>query len=160
MKRPFALMRGRRLEADMLLVTIANDRQRRQLQHAGGPLELGRGPQRALPREIIEDRYTSRDQLVVEELSSGNVRVENLGGPVTLPDGTQLASGDARTLMPPLRLAFGHTTIDLGVIPEDDEHASSLQSLSRPLRASTARGCQATERPGRIAHGRNAGPMV
>ena len=62
------LLAQMRAEADMLKISISNDRQRRQLNHASGPLELGRGPVRNdAERFILEDRFVSRDQLRMEE---------------------------------------------------------------------------------------------
>ena len=74
----------------MLLFTLANERQKKQFQHREGPIEFGRLQQGQAARIVVEDPYTSRDQIRVEELSDGGVRIQNLGSPVTLPDGTQL----------------------------------------------------------------------
>lgn len=119
----------------MLIFTLKNERQSRQVRHEGGPIEFGRGPERELPRIVVEDRYTSRDQMRVEELPSGDVRVTNLGAPITVGDGSQIASGDARQLMAPTQLAFGYTTLQIGVIPKlDDPFTNSLQTISRPAK--------------------------
>ena len=74
----------------MLLFTLANERQRRSIQHNEGPIEFGRLQQGQCARIVVDDPFTSRDQLRIEELPGGEVRVANLGSPVTLPDGTSL----------------------------------------------------------------------
>lgn len=122
----------------MLIFTLANERQRRQIHHTSGPLEFGRGPERDLPRVVVEDRYTSRDQLRVEELPSGDIVVQNLGAPVKLATGQSLPTGERCTLRAPTRLSFGFTTLEIGVIPDGDEFASSLQTIMRPLRSQDA----------------------
>lgn len=105
------------------------------MRHEGGPLEFGRGPERELPRIVVEDRYTSRDQMRIEELPSGDVRVVNLGAPITVGDGTQIATSESRQLMAPVQLNFGYTTLQVGVIPRtEDPFASSLQTISRPAK--------------------------
>ena len=73
----------------MLLFTLANERQKKQYQHLQAPMEFGRLQQGQSARILVEDPYTSRDQLRVEELPDGNVRLHNLGSPVTMPDGSQ-----------------------------------------------------------------------
>jgi adenylate cyclase len=70
--------------------------------------------------------------LRVEEID-GEVRIQNLGAAVTLSDGTQLNAGGARRFTPPLRVIFGRSTLDIGLIPNEDQVASNLQTIARPL---------------------------
>ena len=76
----------------MLIINISNKRQNQRTEHASGPLELGRGPQRAVKRIMLEDIYISRDQLWIEEQEDGRVQVENLSQKreITLADGSLL----------------------------------------------------------------------
>src|SRR5262245_46416869 len=104
----------------MLLFTLANERQRRSFQHSEGPIEFGRLQQGTCARIVVDDPFTSRDQLRIEELPTGDIRVANLGSPVTMPDGSQLHVGAARRFTPPVRLVFGCTTLEVGLIPEAD----------------------------------------
>ena len=53
----------------MLLFTVANERQKKQYQHRDGPMEFGRLQQGQCARIVVEDPYTSRDQLRVEEVA-------------------------------------------------------------------------------------------
>ena len=121
----------------MLLFTLSNERQKKQYQHREGPIEFGRLQQGTNARIVVEDPYTSRDQVRVEELADGGVRIQNLGSPVTLPDGTQLNGGAAKRFVPPLRIVFGRSTLDIGLIPNEDNEkiASSLQTISKPVAA-------------------------
>jgi adenylate cyclase len=131
----------------MLLLSLANERQRRQIQHAGGPIELGRLQQGTHPRVIVEDPYTSRDQLRLEELPGGKVRLINLGGPISLPDAAQLAPGETRIVAPPLRLVFGCTTLDVAVLSDNDGPDASMQTIQRPRGASEGRSLKGERLP-------------
>ncbi|HEY2411130.1 MAG TPA: adenylate/guanylate cyclase domain-containing protein, partial [Pirellulaceae bacterium] len=124
----------------MLLFTVANERQRKQYQHREGPIEFGRLQQGQCARIVVEDPYTSRDQARLEELPGGHVRIHNLGSSLTLPDGSQLAAGTERQFTPPLRIIFGRTTLDIGLIPNEDADSgrSSLRTLNKPVAADSA----------------------
>ena len=62
-----------------LRLDVENSFQRQQWNHATGPLEFGRGPQRELTRfRISGDPSVSRDQLRIEERPAGRLRLENL----------------------------------------------------------------------------------
>ncbi|HTN76167.1 MAG TPA: adenylate/guanylate cyclase domain-containing protein [Pirellulaceae bacterium] len=115
----------------MLYFTLANGRQRRTIQHERGPIEFGRGPQHEVTRVVVEDRCASRDQLRIEELPSGDVRLENLGSVIRLGDGAELATGEVVSLRAPLRLSFGYTTLEIGAVPQDAGSERALQALER-----------------------------
>jgi adenylate cyclase len=119
----------------MLLFTLANERQKKQFQHRDGPMEFGRLQQGQCARIVVEDPYTSRDQLRAEELPNGNVRITNLGSPMTLPDGSQLAASNVKELTPPLRVVFGRSTLDIGLIPNEDTDSvsSGLRTINKPI---------------------------
>jgi adenylate cyclase len=133
----------------VLLFTLANERQKKQYQHREGPIDFGRLQQGTGARIVVEDPYTSRDQIRVEELPDGFVQIQNLGSPVTLPDGGQLAAGSTKKFLPPLRIVFGRSTLDIGLIPnEDNQGGSSLQTISKPVAADSKQIKPA--RPGRV----------
>ncbi|HZN36124.1 MAG TPA: adenylate/guanylate cyclase domain-containing protein [Pirellulaceae bacterium] len=121
----------------MLLFTLANERQRRSIQHNEGPIEFGRLQQGQCARIVVDDPFTSRDQLRIEELPTGDIRVANLGSPVTLPDGTQLNVGAARRFTPPVRLVFGCSTLEVGLIPSADAPSTGMQTIARPAGGDT-----------------------
>src|SRR4051812_13436249 len=86
-----SVRRGQR----MLRINLSNQNQNEQLDHPGGPLEFGRGPQRQAPRFLVEDAFVSRDHLRVEELPQGRVQVANLSQrwSITFGDGVTLGAG-------------------------------------------------------------------
>jgi adenylate cyclase len=136
----------------VLLFTLANERQKKQYQHRNGPMEFGRLQQGTCARIVVEDPYTSRDQLRIEEVADGTVRVHNLGSPVTLPDGSQLASGANKQLTPPLRVVFGRSTLDIGLIPNEDADSlsSSLRTLNKPVASDSSRAKPPTAKLGGV----------
>src|SRR5947207_15280349 len=115
-------------------------------------MEFGRLQQGQCARIVVEDPYTSRDQLRVEELPDGNVRLHNLGSPLTLPDGSQLASGSTKQLTPPMRVVFGRTTLDVGLIPNEDADSvsSSLRTIGKPLAGDSGNIKAYTARRGKV----------
>ncbi len=118
----------------MLQITLANERQQRQIAHEGGPLEFGRLPKANCEHQIVvDDPYTSREQVRLEELDSGDVRVVNLGSPITLPDGSKLPTGQSLNLIVPARIAFGTTALDLAVVPKDP-FTASMHTIDPPSR--------------------------
>lgn len=125
-----------------LIVALTNARQNQKVRHTGGPLEVGRGPQRDVPRVVVEDRYTSRDQLRLEPLADGRLLVTNLGGPASVSDGGVLATGEQREVQLPVRITFGYSTLDIDceevvtppLVPPLPDAASSLQTISAPVR--------------------------
>ena len=121
----------------MLIFTLANDKQRRQIHHQEGPIEFGRLQQGHCARIVVDDPFTSRDQLRIEELADGEVRIQNLGSPITLPDGQQLNVGGARRFVPPVRVVFGRSTLDIGAIPREDIAPSSMHTIARPVASDT-----------------------
>lgn len=118
----------------MLHLTLSNERQKQNVQHPRGPLEFGRGPQREVVRVIVEDRYVSRDQLRLEELSTGRVRVLNLGAPMLLGDGSSFDTGETRELASPFRLTFGYSTLDVEREVPIEDYGPSLQSIAPPAK--------------------------
>lgn len=124
----------------MILVTVTNGKQNLRLEHEGGALEFGRGPRRELPRVVIDDVRVSRDQLRVEEMPGGRVRVENLSLKieVLLEDGSHVPMGSAREVAMPFRLAVGQTVLALtspdlpSTVAPDAVAPAGLMALARP----------------------------
>jgi adenylate cyclase len=104
----------------MLSFSIQNERQNHQLDHCGGAFEFGRGPQRELPRFVIDDRFVSRDQLWVEELPGGRLRVRNVSAhkPIMLAGGAEIPATEMRELTLPVRLTVGTTLIAIALKSE------------------------------------------
>ena len=120
----------------MLQITLANERQQRQITHEGGPLEFGRLPKPDCEQIVVDDPYTSREQVRLEELTTGDVRVHNLGSPITLPDGSKLPSGQSLNLITPARIAFGTSSLEVVVVPKDP-FSASMHTIDPPSRTGT-----------------------
>ncbi len=122
----------------MLRLRIVNERERQELEHPSGPLELGRGPARGdVARVLILDQTVSRDHIRLEEVGGGRVRVENLSQKYAVgfdPDGS-LAPGDGRELPLPLRLIVGESEIEVEPGPSDTVRPDLLSMLVAPISA-------------------------
>jgi adenylate cyclase len=136
----------------MLSIHISNSLQDHQFVHSAGRLELGRGPQRDVPRLVIKDGFVSRDHAVLAEMPYNRLWIMNLSHSqeIALPDGTLMASRTAQEAELPLRLRIGHTVIDvesaqLGPIEDEaeprlsaadtDYDASVYVTVQRPARS-------------------------
>jgi adenylate cyclase len=111
----------------------------REFMHVSGPLEFGRGPNRDLPRCIVNDPCVSRDQLRILELADGRVRIENLslGNAVALSDERTLDVGTTLDAALPIRLTVGQTEIWLNPNEPltDDTRLASAAMLAAPAAA-------------------------
>jgi adenylate cyclase len=116
----------------MFRVTVTNKKQAKEFVHTGGPLEFGRGPKRSAERFMILDLFVSRDQVSVEELRNGWLRLENLGNtnPITLSTGLVIEPKAVVEQPLPVIMTIGETTIKL----EASERPSLLhvQTIARP----------------------------
>jgi adenylate cyclase len=122
----------------MLIIQVTNEKQNQRLEHPEGPIELGRGPQRDVKRFMVEDISVSRDQLRVEELAPGSIRVENLSLkiPVALADGSSVPMGGSRELNLPVRLTVGQTRIEVSPGLQDSAvEREGLLTISQPVRS-------------------------
>lgn len=128
----------------MLRIHVSNETQNDQWTHAAGPVELGRAPAESgnVPRFIIQDSYVSRSQLRLEAVGVGQIRIENLGKALDLPDGSSLQAKEARTFTLPVQLTAGFSRIE---ITSDTSHfpipptpladlAEAYVTISRPIR--------------------------
>ena len=121
----------------MLRCHLSNDREKQQIEHAQGPLELGRGPRRDVPRLVIADPYVSKDHVRIEELLGGLVRVENLSQkqPVRISPHIVLPPGSKQDLAAPFRLAIGDTVIDIEPLVSSGIRRESLQTIAQSMQA-------------------------
>jgi adenylate cyclase len=99
----------------MIRVYVRNAAQNQQFDASADAFELGRGPQRDLPRITIQDQSVSRDQLRIERLDGGRVRLRNLSQnrSVLLAGGAGLGVGASSELTLPTNLRVGDTEITL-----------------------------------------------
>ena len=125
----------------MLRFHIVNERERKQLDHASGPIEIGRGPERpGMPRIVIRDLYVSKDQARLEKLPSGLVRIHNLSTkqPITFANSSPIAPSEQRDNTLPLQFNVGETTVDIEDASFDVIQRDLLASIEEPLRGRRA----------------------
>src|SRR3954464_11503409 len=122
----------------MLRILVANKAGRRNFEHESGPLELGRGPRRDSPRLELDDPAVSNNQLAVEEVDGGKVRLENLSTRVEarLADGSALAAGAVRVSYLPGGITAGSTLIEIeGGEAATEADAPEFRTIDRPVQA-------------------------
>lgn len=122
----------------MIHVRIQNEKLNQQFEHESGPLEFGRGPQQKHRRCVIDDVFFSRDQLRVEEMGQGRVRLDNLSqkNPMALGNGKSLTVGSCIEVELPQCLTLGKTRIELeGAPAEEDIDRQSLMTVHQPILA-------------------------
>ena len=124
------------------------------------PAVLGSNPQvpGAACHGVAGDPFVSRQQLRVEELRNGRIRVENLDLKVamTLHDGAVVAPGGSLEVGLPMRVSVGETRIDIDAVdnfnPVEAPTLVTLQ-LDRSLFATaTLAELGPTPSPERLAH--------
>jgi adenylate cyclase len=118
----------------MLIINVCNKRQNLRVEHAEGPLEFGRGPERAVKRIMLEDIYVSRDQLSVEQIDDGRIQVVNLSQKrdINLHDGSPFHAGSSRALSLPVFLVVGETQIRIDRDAAEGFSKASLQTIAEP----------------------------
>jgi adenylate cyclase len=120
----------------MLSIRIQNDNQNEQVKLEDGPLTLGRVPAETGNHFVIEDRYVSRNQLSLQELPKGQLRIENHGGDLTLSDGTVISRGETVEADIPVAISVGFTRMEVAPdVTLPGEMGSHLQTIARPVRA-------------------------
>ncbi len=124
------------------LVVVNPEQQHERFQFDSGPIELGRENPRTIPRVVVNDRFTSRHQVLIDDAADGQLRVENItdnpGRPVRISNGIILTNGEKAFVTPPVRLFFGKTTVDLQCGEEPTQLEASLQSIQRTILAPSA----------------------
>ena len=126
---------------------------------SGCPAVLGSNPQAhgAACHGVAGDPYVSRQQLRVEELTEGRVRVENLSLKVamTLHDGAVIAPGGSREVGLPAGVSVGETRIDINTVDSSDPGKAAtlvpLQPDPIQLAAATLAELGPTPEPERLA---------
>jgi adenylate cyclase len=96
-----------------LQVVVRSAGSDQSFSHEGGALEFGRGPARELPRCVVADPHTSRDQLRIELQPDGRLLVHNLSHTtlVTAVATTEVPVDGAAIVDLPIRLEFGASEI-------------------------------------------------
>jgi adenylate cyclase len=122
----------------MIEIVLVNPEQRQErYEFTSGPIELGRENPRTLPRVVVNDRFTSRHQVLIDDAADGQLRIENItdnaGRPVRISNGVTLSNGEKAFVTPPVRLFFGKTTVDVRVVDEAAEGDAAFQTIQRSV---------------------------
>ena len=128
----------------MLWILVSSRTVRERFEHREGPLEFGRGPERDVPRRVLQDPTVSTNQLCVEQEDEHRVRLRNLSTKVTirLADGSLIDPGGERLASLPARLQVGETLIEIEAKNPDGAAADAggLRTIRAPVGAGPAAG--------------------
>jgi hypothetical protein len=114
----------------MLYVGVTNERQKQQFQHGSGPLNFGRLALEDVASVVIDDAHVSRDQLRIEELEGGQVKLENRGrSTVFFRDGAKLPPRESRELSLPLHVTVGQTVIEVSSESKDPSLSGDRRTI-------------------------------
>jgi signal transduction histidine kinase len=115
----------------MIQLLLVNARERFQQSHAGGPIEIGRGPMRdAIPRVTLTDVHVSRDQLRIEEVSGRKIKVENLSQRVAATvNNIQVEPLGSLVISLPARIVIGETVVSADDRVEELIRENDLKTL-------------------------------
>lgn len=96
-----------------LHIVVRSQGREQTFEHAGGPLEFGRGPARLAPRCFLTDPHVSRDHVRVELGTGGRLQVENLSHtlPVVTEPGGEIPVAGTLLVDLPARLFLGESEV-------------------------------------------------
>lgn len=142
----------------MLHIVVRSQGQEQVLEHAGGPLEFGRGPASDIPRCVLTDPFVSRDHIRVELLPAGGLHVENLShtSAIRLVAG-EIGVGDEATVALPVALRVGNSDVEIALVeqPVDPERRATQAPVAftppPPLTEQLAPGIEALPEPADLA---------
>ncbi len=125
----------------MIHFHLYNSNEERTFQHSEGPLELGRGPQRNVPRQTVNDPYMSFNQMVVTELENRPIRIENISEhvPVEIEGSEPIALLSTRIVKLPVHLRIGRTNLQISAGPDPEELEPFAKTLRPSVHGSTER---------------------
>lgn len=122
----------------MLRISVHTGSQLQERLHDGGPLEIGRGPQRDAARLIVNQPHVSRDHVRLTESVDGLLQIENISrkNPILLNDTRRLDTTSMVSVPLPVRIRIGSTTIQ--VDRDQQDNLPILQTVRAPLDPRTA----------------------
>lgn len=100
----------------MLRLTIKNEEGTREFEHASGPLEIGRGPERnGVPRCVVLDLFVSKDHVRLDEINEGVINIENLSSKARIAvEGKEpVAPGETKLFVLPAAFRIGNTRVNV-----------------------------------------------
>ncbi|RLS21537.1 MAG: hypothetical protein DWH70_13540, partial [Planctomycetota bacterium] len=108
----------------MLHFTVVYNGQVTEVDHSGGPFEIGRGPQREnIARHTVMDSYVSGNHVRIEQFDLVKIRILNLSqrNSIRLDNGASVNIGDSTQISLPITLFIGETSVKIDFIPDEDE---------------------------------------
>src|SRR5579871_4543352 len=120
----------------MLQIQTNNSTGPQQLEHASGPLEIGRGPAAdGVPRCMVADPYVSKNQVRLQELDNGLLQMVNLSAkqPIEFSFYAPLAPGAQNTYALPLQFRIGQTDVTIEQVLDDASEITALETVAPPL---------------------------
>src|SRR5262249_15549580 len=83
---------------------------------------------------VINDDHVSRDHVLVEELSQGRVRIENLSRRMKIEVGAvSISPSESRECLLPCHLKVGFTRIDIDLVCDAPLELESLRTIAPSL---------------------------
>jgi adenylate cyclase len=123
----------------MLWILVSSKTERERFLHREGPLEFGRGPQREIPRRVLQDPTVSTNQLHLQQLEDNRIHLRNLSTKVTirLADGSLIEPGRELSATLPARLQIGDTLVEIEARNPDESAVdpAALRTIRPPLAA-------------------------
>lgn len=100
-----------------LRVVARSEGREQEIIHPDGPLEIGRGRPRELPRLMLTDPTVSRDHVRITVQPDGQLLVENLSSSseVFLDRGPVIGLGEQRLVPLPVTLGLGNTDVAISL---------------------------------------------
>jgi len=115
----------------MLSITVEHNRNRRSYQHESGPLSIGRARPEAGAGIVLDDKYVSAKQLMLEEIAEGRIRFSNLGrNDVKLSTGECFAQGGTGEAALPARFILTNAVIYVDRLANPVDHDGRGEHLT------------------------------
>jgi adenylate cyclase len=119
----------------MLQILVSNQKEHSPIRVPSGPIVLGRAPKTGERTHVIQDEYCSGQQLEIEELAEGRVRLKNLSTKVlvALSSGGSLNPGATCESALPVRLKAGRTVVEVEAGHPEQDMSGSFVTIAQPI---------------------------
>jgi adenylate cyclase len=119
----------------MIHILVSNQKEHSPILLPSGPIIIGRAPRAGQRSHRVQDDFCSAQQLEIEEISEGRVRLKNLSARVVvalLSTGENLEAGATCESALPVKLKAGKTIIEVET-GADQEISESLVTIAPPV---------------------------
>jgi adenylate cyclase len=119
----------------MLHILVSNQKEHSPIRLPSGSIVLGRAPKIGERTHTIQDDYCSAQQLEIEEIPEGRVRLKNLSARVVvaLSSGGNLEPGATCDAGLPVRLKAGKTVVEIEPGHADQDMSESFVTIAQPI---------------------------